>query len=160
MSKIGSEKALPVSGDWELGYPHAGRPRGIDIVGLFWTGRKKRYDRLRTLHYIPPFGSKVVRMASKMENPNCPISKTPERRRAFRTPYRTPVRYANATGNGAGTVKDLSSEGLFMETPGPLDVGEKISISFQFRNSKHPMDIDGEITRRDFAGVGVKFIWS
>ena len=95
-----------------------------------------------------------------MENQNCPISNIPERRRALRTPYRTPVNYANASGNGAGTVKDLSSEGLFMETPDPLDVGERISIAFQFRNSKHPMDIDGEIARRDYLGVGVRFLWT
>ena len=95
-----------------------------------------------------------------MEDRICPISNIPERRRALRTPYRTPVHYAYAAGSGAGTVKDLSSEGLFMETPGPLDVGERISISFQFRNSRHPMDIDGEIARRDLAGVGVKFLWS
>lgn len=90
----------------------------------------------------------------------CGIAKIPERRRAPRTPYRTPVRYANAAAGGAGTVKDISSEGMFLETPAPLEVGDRIRIDFQFRNSKHPMDIEGEIIRKAPEGFGVWFIWS
>lgn len=90
----------------------------------------------------------------------CGIAKIPERRRALRTPYRTPVHYANASQTGAGTVTDISSEGMFMETAGEFKVGERIKIVFQFRNSKHPMDIEGEITRTDTLGVGLVFLWS
>lgn len=95
-----------------------------------------------------------------MPNSICPIANIPERRRAPRTPYRTPVHYAMASGSGEGTVKDISSEGLFMVTRGPLEVGERIRIDFQFRNSKHPMDIAGKIARKDLDGVGIWFDWS
>jgi hypothetical protein len=88
------------------------------------------------------------------------MAKIPERRRALRTPYRTPVHYVNASAAGAGTVTDISSEGMFMETSTALNVGDRISIIFQFRNSRHPMDLEGQITRRDAMGVGIAFLWS
>jgi hypothetical protein len=90
----------------------------------------------------------------------CSIAKIPERRRAPRTPYLTPVRYAHAAANGAGTAKDISSEGMFMETHGLLEIGDRIRIDFKFRNSKHPMDMEGQIARKAPDGVGVWFVWS
>ena len=94
-----------------------------------------------------------------MGNQICNIPYNPERRHALRLPYRTPVHYSNAWARGAGTVKDISSEGLFMETLFPPNVGDQILIDFQFRNSRHPMNIEGEIARRSPAGVGVRFLW-
>ena len=94
-----------------------------------------------------------------MPIPIWPIANLPERRRAPRTPYRTLVRYADTAGNGQGMVKDISSEGMFMETPAPLAVGDRIRIDFQFRNSKHPMDMEGRIARKAPNGVGVWFVW-
>lgn len=94
-----------------------------------------------------------------MANQNCPIGNVPERRRAARTPYRTPVRFAVASATGAGTVTDISSEGLFMETPSPPGEGQRISIDFQFRNSRHPMAIEGVVARKSDNGAGIKFIW-
>lgn len=85
--------------------------------------------------------------------------KNGDRRRALRMPYRAPAHYTNASVDGAGTVKDISSDGMFIETGHPLDVGDQISIDFQLRNSKHPMNIDGKIARRTHAGVGVQFLW-
>jgi len=83
----------------------------------------------------------------------------PERRRTTRTPYPSQVRYFNASVNGAGTIRDISSDGMFMETRFRLNVGDQISIAFQLRNSKRHMDIEGEIARRTHGGAGVKFLW-
>ena len=94
-----------------------------------------------------------------MANQSCPIGNVPERRRAVRTPYRTPVSFAVASATGAGTVKDISSEGMFMEAPAPPGAGQRISIDFRFRNSSHPMTIEGEVARRSDTGAGIKFIW-
>ncbi|MGD9330962.1 MAG: PilZ domain-containing protein [Desulfobacterales bacterium] len=84
----------------------------------------------------------------------------PERRDAPRMPYCTPAQYTNASVDGAGTVTNISSNGMFLETPHPLKVGDQISIAFQFRNSKHPMNIDGQIARLTETGVGVQFLWT
>lgn len=94
-----------------------------------------------------------------MGNMICDNANQPERRRAARTPYSGQVRYFNASVNGAGIVKDISSEGMFLETRFPHNVGDQISIAFQLRNSKHPMKIDGQIARCSHTGVGVKFLW-
>ena len=94
-----------------------------------------------------------------MECPTCGNNQYPERRRSLRTPYLTPVRYSNATLKGSGLVKDISSYGMFMETRLPPNVGDQIRIAFMLRNSRHPMDIEGEIARKVKSGVGVKFLW-
>lgn len=91
--------------------------------------------------------------------PTCENNHYPERRRCLRTPYTTPVRYSSASLNGSGLVKDISSYGMFMETRVLPDVGDQIRIAFMLRNSRHPMDIDGEIARKVQSGVGVKFLW-
>lgn len=95
-----------------------------------------------------------------MESMNCDNAYNPERRRAFRMPYGSPVHYTNTSVNGAGTVRDISSSGMFMETPFPLTVGDQLSIAFLLRNSKRPMIIEGIITRSTRTGVGVQFLWS
>jgi hypothetical protein len=94
-----------------------------------------------------------------MVYPTCENNHYPERRRCLRTPYTTPVRYSSASLNGSGLVKDISSYGMFMETRVLPDVGDQIRIAFMLRNSRHPMDIDGEIARKVQSGVGVKFLW-
>jgi len=95
-----------------------------------------------------------------MENVICDNPNHPERRRALRVPYHSPVHYTNTSVNGAGTVKDISSSGMFMETPFPLTVGDQISIAFLLRNTKQPMLIEGIIARSTRTGVGVQFLWS
>ena len=94
-----------------------------------------------------------------MANQACNNTYHPERRRCLRTPYRTPVRYSNALLNGSGLVKDISPYGMFMETRIPPNIGDQIRIAFLLRNSRHPMDIEGEIARQAQSGVGVKFLW-
>ncbi len=87
-------------------------------------------------------------------------TKIPERRSTPRIPYRTLATCRSSAANGAGTIKDLSSDGMFLETPIPLIVGDHVHIVFQLRNSRRPMDISGEIARRTPAGVGVRFLWN
>lgn len=89
----------------------------------------------------------------------CTKANKPERRRTPRMPYCTAAHYKSAALNGVGTIKDISSDGMFLENPFPLDAGTRIRIAFQFRNSKHPMNITGEIARGTPAGFGVKFLW-
>ena len=94
-----------------------------------------------------------------MVSQTCDMTYCPERRRCLRTPYLTPVHYFNASLYGSGLVKDISSYGMFMETRVPPNVGDQIRIAFLLRNSRHAMDIEGEIARQAQSGVGVKFLW-
>lgn len=94
-----------------------------------------------------------------MESMICENAYIAERRRTPRMPYQTTALYHIATTDGAGTVKDISSEGMFLETPLTLDIGNRISLAFRLRTSKFPMNITGEIVRSTPAGVGVRFLW-
>ena len=87
-------------------------------------------------------------------------TKIPERRSTPRIPYRTRAIYKSPKVNGAGTIKNLSSDGMFLETPIPLIVGDHVHIVFKLRNSQRPMDLSGEIARRTPVGVGVRFLWN
>lgn len=82
-----------------------------------------------------------------------------DRRRSDRMPYATAMRYRTGMSAGLGKVIDISSNGMFFETPLPLTAGEKLNIDFRFRNSNAAMEICGEITRTTPAGAAVRFIW-
>ncbi|MGD9098571.1 MAG: PilZ domain-containing protein [Desulfobacterales bacterium] len=82
-----------------------------------------------------------------------------DRRQANRMPYPTAMSYRSGTAAGLGTVVDISSHGMYFESPTPLTTGDQLCIDFQFRNSHAAMEICGEITRTTPAGAGVRFLW-
>ena len=82
-----------------------------------------------------------------------------DRRQATRMPYETLLAYASRTTAGKGKVRDISSGGLFLETPRMFAVGDQLDMDFQFRHGQKNMAILGEITRITPTGVGVKLLW-
>ncbi len=82
-----------------------------------------------------------------------------DRRNESRMPYPTAMRYRSGTAAGLGTVVDISSQGMFFESPTRLNTGDRLRIDFQFRNSHAAMEICGEITRTTPSGAGVRFLW-
>jgi hypothetical protein len=74
-------------------------------------------------------------------------------------PYRTSLIYTHQNAAGTGKVRDVSSDGLFLETPRALSVGEQLAIDFRFRHGQTNMAITGEITRTTPHGVGIRLIW-
>lgn len=53
-------------------------------------------------------------------------------------------------------IKDVSAEGLFIETETPLSIGDELFISFFHPDSKISIRTSGKIVRVDPKGVGVK----
>lgn len=94
-----------------------------------------------------------------MQRANRNRMKNTERRAARRTPYNTSAEYMNKSIKGNGTVRNISSDGMFLETSQLLEVGEKFCIKLRFRHSKYPMNIVGQVARTASDGVGVKFLW-
>lgn len=82
-----------------------------------------------------------------------------DRRQAIRMPYQTLLMYANQEEAGLGKVKDISSDGLFIETPRAFTVGDQLDIDFHFRHGQTNMAIAGKITRITPTGVGVRLLW-
>ncbi|MDJ0810280.1 MAG: PilZ domain-containing protein [Desulfobacterales bacterium] len=94
-----------------------------------------------------------------MATVNKDTGKHSDRRNADRMPYPTDMRYRSSVVDGLGTVINISSLGMFFETPTPLTAGERLCIDFRFRNSHAGMEICGEITRTTSSGAGVRFLW-
>ena len=83
----------------------------------------------------------------------------PERRHAIRVPYRTSLRFASHDHRGKGSVRDVSFDGLFLETPDLFSVGDQIDMNFRFRHTKKDVFIAGEIRHVNPGGVGVRLFW-
>ena len=94
-------------------------------------------------------------MKTKPRNPD----RDDDRRHASRMPYATDMSYRSHAVAGLGTVVDISSHGMFFESPTPLTTGDRLCIDFRFRNSHAAMEICGEITRTTPSGAGVRFLW-
>lgn len=65
--------------------------------------------------------------------------------------------YPNQDRASIYSIKDVSSGGVFIKTPVPFSMGQKISLSFSFSNFENPIKITGEVSRVGPQGVGVKF---
>ena len=94
-----------------------------------------------------------------MESMLCPTTPASERRKSPRMPYGATAFFQSPSVSGAGTIKDISPEGLFLQTPFPLDKGAPVRVMFRLRHSQHPMDVQGEIARSTQTGVGIRFVW-
>ncbi|MDJ0854809.1 MAG: PilZ domain-containing protein [Desulfobacterales bacterium] len=94
-----------------------------------------------------------------MESMLCENAGRRERRSTPRMPYHTTAFFHSTSLNGEGTIRDLSSEGLFLETPFPLIVGDEVHILFPLRNSKRPVNVTGRVARNAPTGAGIQFLW-
>ncbi len=56
-----------------------------------------------------------------------------DRRQATRMPYETLLAYASRNTAGKGKVRDIRSEGLFLETPRMFAVGDQLDMDFPDR---------------------------
>jgi Tfp pilus assembly protein PilZ len=54
-------------------------------------------------------------------------------------------------------IKDISADGIFIETRMPFSVGRELSLSFPFPNYQKYIKITGELIRIALQGIGVKF---
>ena len=54
-----------------------------------------------------------------------------------------------------GIVKNLSTEGIFIETNKPISIGEEIAFSFILPASKKAVKATGVVVRSAFSGIGV-----
>ena len=54
-------------------------------------------------------------------------------------------------------IRDISNVGVFIETPNPPPVGEKIRLSFSLTDAKNPIRVSGRIVRSTEKGFAVAF---
>jgi Tfp pilus assembly protein PilZ len=77
--------------------------------------------------------------------------KYPRRTYFMEVSFATPDRVIN------GYIKNISSDGMFVETREPFSVGQHITLTFKLPNSVEHIKVNGEIVRVSYKGFGVKF---
>lgn len=80
-----------------------------------------------------------------------------EKRAFIRKSCSIPVSYATYDRVYSNTIKNISQNGVFIETRRPLFVGETIIMSFPMQGFDKPLRIKGEIVQVNRLGVGVEF---
>jgi Tfp pilus assembly protein PilZ len=80
-----------------------------------------------------------------------------KKRKHERKPFLTTLDYSTESGSYRDFVKDISIEGVFIETSIPFSVGEALSMTFLLPEHEKKIKIQGEIVRLDKQGIGVKF---
>lgn len=80
-----------------------------------------------------------------------------KKRQHERKPFLTTLDYSTESGSHRDFIKDISIEGVFIETSIPFAVGEGISMTFLLPEHEKKIKIQGEIVRIDEQGIGVKF---
>ncbi len=83
-----------------------------------------------------------------------------KRRKFFRKPYSIPVDYTTREGARRDVIKDISGDGLFIETRSPLRIGEEITMEFSIPDSPGPFKCKGKVVRQESTGMAVEFKWS
>lgn len=78
-------------------------------------------------------------------------------RKHERKPFFTTLDYSTESGSYRDFIKDISMEGVFIETSIPFSVGEVLSMTFLLPEYEKKVKIHGEIVRIDEQGIGVKF---
>ena len=67
------------------------------------------------------------------------------------------VVYTTPSGTYTDFIKDISDEGVFIETGRAFSAGEEISMTFLLAEHKKRLKIQGEVVRIEAEGIGVKF---
>jgi Tfp pilus assembly protein PilZ len=82
------------------------------------------------------------------------------KRRYTRKPLKIEVRYQDNNRNVLkGTVRNISTGGVFIETPHPLDRGESFRMTLDAVDVGRVIDVEGKVVRCEpEKGMGVEFI--
>ncbi len=80
-----------------------------------------------------------------------------KKRKHERKPFLTTLDYSTESRSYRDFIKDISIEGVFIETSIPFSVGEVVSMTFLLPEHEKKIKIQGEIVRIDEQGIGVKF---
>jgi Tfp pilus assembly protein PilZ len=80
-----------------------------------------------------------------------------DKRLAVRKACEIPINFCIRNCIYAESIRDISQNGLFIETKKPLAVGDDIYMSFNMQGYDRPFKISGVIVQRNRMGVGVEF---
>ncbi|RLL55026.1 PilZ domain-containing protein [Mariprofundus sp. EBB-1] len=82
---------------------------------------------------------------------------TPDVRNATRESYTELLNFESKSGSHFGHARDISSTGLFIETPADFDVGESVNLLLTFISAPNPLKLTGTVVRKTDVGIGIQF---
>lgn len=80
------------------------------------------------------------------------------RRKYPRKAYFMEVNFATPDRVISGYIRNISSDGMFVETREPFSIGQHVTLTFKLPNSMAHVKVNGEIVRVSSEGFGVKFL--
>jgi len=78
-------------------------------------------------------------------------------RQAPREPYTELLNFKSKNGSHYGHAKDVSSTGVFIETPGDFEIGESVKLVLTFISAPNPVKLTGVVVRKTADGIGLSF---
>lgn len=78
-------------------------------------------------------------------------------RKTQRIPYLMPVSYKTNSQNFTNFILDIGPGGTFIETEESFFIGQKLTMTFNFKFSQEPFVISGIVVWKNTHGIGVQF---
>jgi Tfp pilus assembly protein PilZ len=133
--------------------PYASLPDVLEYYRAEIMWRKK----LKRSSYRFGYGIKLESLNNKQNLKSNDTKKTKNLRKHPRKPYKQATMFSTKNGIFEGTIKNISSCGVFIMSKKPFEVGQILTLARQYKNGEH-VKIKGQIVWTDDDGFGVKFL--
>ncbi|MDQ6970839.1 MAG: PilZ domain-containing protein [Mariprofundus sp.] len=78
-------------------------------------------------------------------------------RQATRESYTELLNFQSKNGSHYGHARDVSSSGVFIETPAEFEIGESVKLVLTFISAPNPIKLTGIVVRIADNGIGLHF---
>jgi len=78
-------------------------------------------------------------------------------RQSAREPYTELLNFKSKNGSHYGHARDVSSSGVFIETPAEFEIGESVKLVLTFISAPNPVKLTGIVVRIADNGIGLHF---
>jgi hypothetical protein len=133
--------------------PYASLPDVLEYHRAEIMWRKK----LKRSFFRFGYGVKLGSLANKQDLKSNDIKETKNLRKHPRKPYKQSTMFFTKDSVFEGSIKNISSSGVFVVSKKAFEVGQILTLALQYKNGKN-VKIEGQIVRTDDDGFGVKFL--
>jgi Tfp pilus assembly protein PilZ len=133
--------------------PYASLPDVLEYyrAEIIWRRKLKRSS------YRFGYGVKLGSLDNKQNLKSNDTKKTKKLRKHPRKPYKQATMFSTENGIFEGTIKNISSCGVFIMSKKPFEVGQILTLARQYKNGEH-VKIKGQIVWTNDEGFGLKFL--
>ena len=159
-----SDQGLYIEADHRL---EAGTEIRIGITNSPFAPEPDKYENYRGIikwrktlkrsAYYYGYGVEIIEEESAEQNDLDPYDGS---RQHPRIEHAIPVKYKYDNQTYEGTTENVSSGGVFIKTPDPAAIGQKVTIDIPLKKKGKIKRLTGEVTWSTRQGFGVKFIQS